>query len=60
MNEALEAVTLGYFTRVLGWSDIETQIMLAYVRKEFNDKSKLLYTFCRFTIGQRPGQETAT
>ncbi|KAH8692975.1 S-adenosyl-L-methionine-dependent methyltransferase [Talaromyces proteolyticus] len=58
MNEALEAVTLGYFTRVLGWSDLETQVMLAHVKKEFNDRSKLLYTFCRYVVGHKPGQSS--
>jgi len=54
MNEALEAVTLGYLTRALGWSESETQIMLANVRNEFNDNYKHLYTFCWFVSGRRP------
>jgi hypothetical protein len=54
MKEALEAVTLGYFTRVLAWSDLETQDMLTQVMTELNDKSNLLYTFCRFVTGRKP------
>ncbi|KAJ9607385.1 hypothetical protein H2200_008458 [Cladophialophora chaetospira] len=54
MNEALEAVTLGYLTRALGWTETEIQILLADVKKEFNDKSKLLYTFCWFITAKKP------
>jgi hypothetical protein len=54
MNEALEAVTLGYLTRALGWSEEEIQVLLAEVRNEFNDKSRLLYTFCWFITGKKP------
>ncbi|OCL06317.1 S-adenosyl-L-methionine-dependent methyltransferase [Glonium stellatum] len=55
MNQALEAVTLGYFTRVLKWSEAETHVLIALVRNEFNDKSKQLYTYCRFISGRKPG-----
>ena len=55
MNAAVEAVTLAYFTRVLGWSEMETQIMLAQVRKEFDNRSLLLYTHCWFVAGRRSG-----
>ncbi len=53
MNEAVEAVTLGYLSRTLNWSELEIQVLLADVRKEFNDKSRLLYTFCWFVSGRR-------
>jgi hypothetical protein len=55
MNDALEAVTIGYLSRVLKWSDEEMQILLAQVRNEFNDTSKHLYCYCRFIIGQKAG-----
>ncbi|KEF50943.1 uncharacterized protein A1O9_13005 [Exophiala aquamarina CBS 119918] len=54
MSRALEAVTLGYFTRALGWSELETKVFLAQVRNEFNDRSQHLYTFCWFVSGRRP------
>ncbi|EXJ64291.1 hypothetical protein A1O7_00627 [Cladophialophora yegresii CBS 114405] len=54
MNEALEAVTLAYLTRALGWTEEEVHVLLADVRKEFNDRSKLLYTYCWFITGKRP------
>ncbi|KIW31220.1 uncharacterized protein PV07_02886 [Cladophialophora immunda] len=53
MNEAVEAVTLGYLTRALGWSEAEVQIMLKNVRKEFNDRHRHLYTFCWFITGRK-------
>ncbi|KIW87159.1 uncharacterized protein Z519_12270 [Cladophialophora bantiana CBS 173.52] len=53
MNEAVEAVTLGYLTRALGWSEVEVQILLTNVRNEFNDKRKHLYTFCWFIWGRK-------
>ena len=54
MNEALEAVTLGYFTRGLDWSELETRVLLAQVRNEFNKDSNHLYTFCWFITGRSP------
>ena len=56
MGTALEAVTLAYFTRVLGWSEMETKVMLADVRSEFSKKSNFLYTFCWFITARKPGE----
>jgi hypothetical protein len=55
MNDALEAVTIGYLSRVLQWGDEEIQVFLAQVRNEFNDNSKHLYCYCRFYVGQKAG-----
>lgn len=37
--EGIEAFTLGPFTRVLGWSIEETQVMIAQVRAEWPKRS---------------------
>ncbi|KIW16415.1 hypothetical protein PV08_06467 [Exophiala spinifera] len=55
MLDALEAVTLAYLTRALGWTQEEIQVMLADVRKEFSDKNNLLYTYCWFITARKPG-----
>jgi hypothetical protein len=55
MNDALEAVSIGYLSRVLQWSNEEMQVLIAQVKNEFNDNSKHLYTYCRFHIGQKVG-----
>lgn len=59
MDVAVEAVSLAYFTRALGWSETETQVMIAQTRKEFNDPALRLYTNCWFVSGCRPKEPIA-
>lgn len=54
MRQALEALTLGYFSRILMWSTDEIQVLLARVLNEFNCKSKRLYTYYRVIYGRKP------
>jgi hypothetical protein len=58
MIDALEAVTIGYLSRVLQWSENEIQILLARTKNEFNTTSKHLYTYCRFYAGRAPYRPT--
>jgi hypothetical protein len=43
INEGLEAFTLRLFTKVLGWSIEEVQVLLDFVRKEFQNPRFHLY-----------------
>ncbi|KAF2457724.1 S-adenosyl-L-methionine-dependent methyltransferase [Lineolata rhizophorae] len=56
MSQALDAVTLAYLTRVLKWSEQETQVFMAQVRNDFNARSKSmhLYTFMHYMYGKKP------
>ena len=60
MDVAIEAVSLAYFTRALGWSETETQVMIAQTRKEFSNTALRLYTNCWFVSGCRPKDQVAT
>lgn len=60
MDAAVEAVSLGYFTRALGWSETETQVVISQIRKEFNNPAMRLYTHCWFISGRRPKNPGAT
>lgn len=54
MDVAVESVSLAYFTRALGWSETETQVMIAQTRKEFSDPALRLYTHCYFVSARKP------
>ncbi|KAI9836223.1 MAG: hypothetical protein M1819_001560 [Sarea resinae] len=43
MNEGVEGYSLALFSRVLGWTKAELQILLANVRREFNDPANRMY-----------------
>jgi len=58
MMDALDAVTYVYFTRALGWTQDETRVLLAQVRKEFSDRSLHLYTYCWFYTARKPMSKT--
>ena len=53
--EAVEPLTLALFTRVLGWTEAETQVLMAMVRREFKDRSRYLYVICNIVYGRKPG-----
>lgn len=51
---AVEAYSLALFTRVLGWSNVETQVFLAGVRRDL--KNPRFHSYCNLHIvyGKRP------
>ena len=55
--EGIEALTIALFTRVLGWTEAETQILLGMARNEFTDRSKHLYSLLHVIYGRKPGNE---
>jgi hypothetical protein len=53
MLEAMESYSMALFTRVLGWSADEVQILFAGVRGETMDRSLHLYSKFYFIYGQK-------
>ena len=53
--EAMETLSLALFTRVLNWTEAETQILIGMARNELEDRSKHLYMICRVIYGKKPG-----
>ncbi|KAJ0297736.1 hypothetical protein Brms1b_013531, partial [Colletotrichum noveboracense] len=53
----IEAVSLGLFTNVLGWSTEETMVFCAEVRNEFNKKSVHAYYDVYAVWGRKPEKE---
>lgn len=51
---AIDSCSLALFTRFGGWSEEETHVLLAKVRKELKEKRMHVYTHCSFAIGQKP------
>lgn len=51
---SIEAMTLGYLARILGWSKDECQVITAEARKELRDPKLHLYTLFHFIYGRRP------
>ncbi|KAJ6079664.1 hypothetical protein N7467_009417 [Penicillium canescens] len=54
MLEAMPPYTYALFTRMLGWSRVEIEALLAGIRKELCDTSHHLYTKVRIVYGQKP------
>jgi hypothetical protein len=44
LEGAIDGYSLALFTRMGGWSEAETQILLAHVRKEFKSNKMHVYT----------------
>lgn len=55
MLEAMPPYTYALFTRMLGWSRIEIEALLAGIRKELRNTSHHLYTKVRIVYGQKSG-----
>jgi len=55
--ESIEPLTLALFTRVLNWTEVETQVLMAMVRNEVKDRLKRLYLLCNIIYGRNPGNE---
>lgn len=53
MLEAMEAYTLAFFTRALGWSAEEVGVFLVGVRKELTDRKLHLYAKHYYAYGQK-------
>ncbi|CAI7665700.1 unnamed protein product [Penicillium viridicatum] len=53
---AVESYSLALFTRVLGWSNNDTQVFLAGVRKDL--KNPAVHTYCKLHVvyGRKPSQ----
>jgi DNA-directed RNA polymerase specialized sigma24 family protein len=54
MLEALDAYSYALFTRILGWSTAQIQVLLAGVRKELRDQKFHGYSRYYFVCGQKP------
>lgn len=52
--EGMEGHTIAFLTRMLGWSAIEVQLLLAEARKELTDRSIHSYAKFYFVYGQKP------
>jgi hypothetical protein len=55
MIHSIPSFVLAYFTRILGHSMEHTQVTMAMVRKEFQDRSLHLYLKWHFVAGRKPG-----
>jgi hypothetical protein len=53
LEMALEAYTMALFTRN-GWSQEETQVLLAQVRNEIKSGKMHLYTHCSYVTATKP------
>lgn len=54
INMAVDSYSLALFTRIGGWSEAETQVLLAGVRNEFKGNKMHLYTHCSYAIAEKP------
>ncbi|KIW19019.1 hypothetical protein PV08_03309 [Exophiala spinifera] len=54
LEGAVDGYSLALFTRLGGWSEIETQMLLAQVRTETKSRKMHLYTHCSYATAQRP------
>ncbi|KAL2005345.1 hypothetical protein VTN00DRAFT_2556 [Thermoascus crustaceus] len=52
--QAVDAYAFALFSRVLGWSQPEIQVMCAHVRNELKDPSIHLYGKVHFVYGRKP------
>lgn len=53
MLDSIEPISLAYFTRILKWSEVRTQVFIAAVRKEFMNNSLHLFVYCHIVYGKR-------
>jgi SAM-dependent methyltransferase len=54
MNESIEAYSMALYTRVLGYSMEQAQVVFSMVKQELNDRNLHLYTIYRFIYGRKP------
>ena len=55
MTQSIPSVMLAYYTRILGYSKERTEVTMAMVRKEFQDRSLHLCLRWHFVHGRKPG-----
>lgn len=53
--DSIEPLTLALFTRVLGWSEIECQVLIAKVKEEFNNPNQQFFIYTHFIYGKKSG-----
>ncbi|OJD22276.1 hypothetical protein ACJ73_06377 [Blastomyces percursus] len=58
--QALEPYSLFLFTKILGWSVEETQVLLSGVRKDIKNREIHLYSWVHFTYGRKPEDAAAS
>ncbi len=51
---AVESFALALFTRVLGWSHEECQVLIAGARSDFKNRDNHLYANFHFVYGRKP------
>lgn len=51
---AIQSYAPGFFSRVLGWTALEVQVLIAKIRNELLDKSIHMYIPCYFVYGRKP------
>jgi hypothetical protein len=54
MTEAMPAYSLALFTRVLGWTPEEVEVLLAGARKDLKNTNYHLYTRLHIVYGRNP------
>ncbi len=50
---AVDSYSLALFTRLGGWTEAETQVLLAGVRNDFKNNKMHVYTHCSYAIGEK-------
>ena len=55
MTQSVPSFMLAYYTRILGYSKERTEVTMAMVRKEFQDRSLHLCLRWHFVHGRKPG-----
>jgi hypothetical protein len=54
MLDAVEPLSLAYFTRVLGYAVEQSQVIMAEVRREMQDSKLHLYVAFHIVYGRKP------
>ncbi|KAI9860619.1 MAG: hypothetical protein M1813_006044 [Trichoglossum hirsutum] len=55
--EGLSAISLGPYTRILGWSNARLEVWLSEVRKAISDPKAHSYDYMYFVYGRKPAKE---
>ncbi|KAH8690025.1 S-adenosyl-L-methionine-dependent methyltransferase [Talaromyces proteolyticus] len=52
--DSIEPLTLALFTRVLGWTELECQVLIAKVKEEFKNPDQQFFIYTHFIYGKKP------